>query len=63
MKCSKHPTYKVMRKPTADCEECRMLWEIKQMTPEQIEAGRRELERNRVATPESIREWMNSLKQ
>jgi hypothetical protein len=40
-----------------------MLWEIKQMTPEQIEAGRRELERNRVATPESIREWMNSLKQ
>ena len=32
------------------------------MTPEQIEAGRQELERNRVATPESIREWMNSLK-
>lgn len=62
MKCSVHPTYKVIRKPTADCEQCRFLWEIKQMTPEQMAAGREELERNRVATPESIREWFNSLK-
>lgn len=25
-KCKKHPTYKVIRKPTADCEPCRKLW-------------------------------------
>lgn len=25
-KCKRHPTYKVMLKPTADCEHCRLLW-------------------------------------
>lgn len=29
MKCRKHPTYKVIRKPTADCEQCRKMWEKK----------------------------------
>lgn len=26
-RCKKHPTYKVMRQPTADCEQCRVLWQ------------------------------------
>lgn len=30
MKCKKHPQYKVIRKPTADCEQCRKMWEEKQ---------------------------------
>lgn len=25
-KCKKHRTYKVMMRPTADCEPCRKLW-------------------------------------
>ena len=29
MKCRKHPAYKVLRKPTAECEQCRMMWEQK----------------------------------
>lgn len=29
MKCKKHPQYKVIRKPTADCEQCRKMWEDK----------------------------------
>jgi len=28
-KCKKHPKYKVMRKPTADCKVCREMWRIK----------------------------------
>lgn len=27
MKCNKHPTYKALRKPTADCETCRKMWD------------------------------------
>lgn len=29
-KCKKHPQYKVIRKPTADCEQCRKMWADKQ---------------------------------
>lgn len=29
MKCKKHPQYKVIRKPTADCDECMKMWEDK----------------------------------
>lgn len=61
MKCSKHPTYKVMRKPTADCNECKMLWEIKQMTPEQIEAGRQRLESRRVMTSTNVGDILEGL--
>lgn len=25
-KCKKHPTYKAIRKPTADCEPCRRMF-------------------------------------
>ena len=25
-KCKKHPQYKVVRKPTANCEKCKELW-------------------------------------
>jgi hypothetical protein len=25
-KCKKHPTYKAIRKPTADCAKCREMW-------------------------------------
>ena len=25
-KCPKHPTYKVLRKPTANCDKCLSLW-------------------------------------
>lgn len=63
MKCSKHPTYKVMRKPTADCAECKMMWAIKQMTPEELAAGRLELESRRVATPESIKAMFEAYKE
>lgn len=28
-KCIKHPTYKVMRKPTANCKHCLMLWDLR----------------------------------
>ncbi len=29
-KCKKHPTYKVKRRPTADCAHCRALWAAKE---------------------------------
>lgn len=30
LKCKKHPTYKALRKPTADCEVCRQMWQAKE---------------------------------
>lgn len=30
LKCPKHPTYKAMRKPTAECSPCRRLFNLKQ---------------------------------
>jgi len=33
-KCKKHPKYKVLRKPTADCEQCRTMWKEKQRLTE-----------------------------
>lgn len=29
MKCKKHPKYKAVRKPTADCEACRKIYNEK----------------------------------
>lgn len=29
-KCKKHPKYKAIRKPIADCQECREMWSKKQ---------------------------------
>ena len=28
-KCKKHPRYKAIRKPTADCSQCRRIWGAK----------------------------------
>jgi hypothetical protein len=30
MNCKKHPKYKAIRKPTADCEMCRKIYKEKQ---------------------------------
>lgn len=29
LKCKKHPTYKAIRKPTADCKACREMYGAK----------------------------------
>ena len=29
-KCKKHPKYKAIRKPTADCQECREMFKNKE---------------------------------
>lgn len=31
-KCRKHPRYEGKRKPRADCESCRLIWEAKDET-------------------------------
>lgn len=38
-----------------------MLWEIKQMTPEQIEAGRQRLESRRVMTSTNVGDILEGL--
>jgi hypothetical protein len=30
LKCSRHPKYKALRKPTADCAKCRAMYAAKQ---------------------------------
>ncbi len=30
VRCSRHPTYQVLRKPTADCKVCRNLWDMRE---------------------------------
>jgi hypothetical protein len=30
MKCKKHPTYKAVHKPTADCATCRQIYSEKE---------------------------------
>ena len=30
-RCLRHPRYKVLRKPTADCSLCRLLWGLKEL--------------------------------
>jgi len=39
LKCRKHPKYKAVRKPTADCEDCLKLWNLKQEleAPKQVD--------------------------
>ena len=62
MKCSKHPKYKVMRKPTADCEVCRVMWELSQITPEEMIEKRKTLESRRVLKEVHVQEILKYIK-
>jgi len=39
-RCPRHPRYKVLRKPTADCSLCRLLWGLKELERLLKKAGR-----------------------
>jgi len=33
MRCKKHPAYKAIYKPTAECADCEQLWKLTQKNP------------------------------
>lgn len=41
LQCRKHPKYKAMRKPTADCEACRRLFNLKQFLERELPPGKK----------------------
>jgi hypothetical protein len=61
MKCSKHPTYEATQAPTADCKECKLIWDITQMSPAEVEAGRQRLESRRVMTSTNFGEIVEGI--